>query len=54
MCRWQEIDALFEEEEEELGPPTEPFQEVNLREFKLPWREAGTPNRLDDKVDSDQ
>ena len=30
MCRWQEIDAMFEEEEEELGPPTEPFQEVNL------------------------
>ena len=24
------------------------------REFKLPWREAGSPNHLDDKVDSDQ
>ena len=24
------------------------------REFKLPWREAGPPNYLDDKVDSDQ
>jgi len=24
------------------------------REFKLPWREAGPPNHLDDKVDSDQ
>jgi len=23
------------------------------REFKLPWREAGPPNHLDDKVDSD-
>jgi len=22
------------------------------REFKLPWREAGPPNHLDDKVDS--
>ena len=24
------------------------------REFKLPWREAGPPNHLDDKVESDQ
>jgi len=24
------------------------------REFKLPWRQAGPPNHLDDKVDSDQ
>jgi len=24
------------------------------REFKLPWREAGPPNHLNDKVDSDQ
>ena len=24
------------------------------REFQLPWREAGPPNHLDDKVDSDQ
>jgi len=24
------------------------------REFKHPWREAGPPNHLDDKVDSDQ
>jgi len=24
------------------------------REFNLPWREAGPPNHLDDKVDSDQ
>ena len=24
------------------------------REFKLPWREAGPPNHLDDEVDSDQ
>ena len=24
------------------------------REFKLPWREAGPPNHLDAKVDSDQ
>ena len=24
------------------------------REFKLPWREAGPPNHLDDKADSDQ
>ena len=24
------------------------------REFKLPWREAGPPDHLDDKVDSDQ
>ena len=24
------------------------------REFKLPWREAGPPIHLDDKVDSDQ
>ena len=24
------------------------------REFKLPWREAGPPNRYDDEVDSDQ
>ena len=24
------------------------------REFKLPWREAGTPDHHDDKVDSDQ
>ena len=24
------------------------------REFKLPRREAGPPNHLDDKVDSDQ
>jgi len=24
------------------------------REFKLPWREAVSPNYLDDKVDSDQ
>ena len=24
------------------------------KEFKLPWREAGPPNHLDDKVDSDQ
>ena len=24
------------------------------REFTLPWREAGPPNRQDDKVDSDQ
>ena len=24
------------------------------RELKLPWREAGPPNYLDDKVDSDQ
>ena len=23
-------------------------------EFKLPWREAGPPNHLDDKVDPDQ
>ena len=23
-------------------------------EFKLPWREAGPPNDLDDQVDSDQ
>ena len=23
-------------------------------EFKIPWREAGPPNHLDDKVDSDQ
>jgi hypothetical protein len=23
-------------------------------EFKLPWREAGPPNHLDDEVDSDQ
>ena len=23
-------------------------------EFNLPWCEAGPPNRLDDKVDSDQ
>ena len=24
------------------------------REFKLPWREAGSSNHLDDKVDLDQ
>ena len=24
------------------------------RELKLPWREAGPPNHLDDEVDSDQ
>ena len=24
------------------------------REFKLPWREAGPPNHLDDEVDSNQ
>ena len=24
------------------------------REFNLEWREAGPPNHLDDKVDSDQ
>ena len=24
------------------------------REFKVPWREAGPPNHLDDKVDSNQ
>ena len=24
------------------------------REFNLPWREAGDPKHLDDKVDSDQ
>ena len=24
------------------------------REFKLPWREAGPPNHLNDHVDSDQ
>ena len=24
------------------------------KEFKLPWREAGPPNHLDDKVDPDQ
>ena len=24
------------------------------RKFKLPWREAGPPNHLNDKVDSDQ
>ena len=24
------------------------------REFKLPWREAGTPDHHDDRVDSDQ
>ena len=24
------------------------------REIELPWREAGPPNHLDDKVDSDQ
>jgi len=24
------------------------------REFKLPWSEAGPPNHLDDKMDSDQ
>ena len=24
------------------------------RKFKLPWREAGPPNDLDDTVDSDQ
>ena len=24
------------------------------RQFKLPWRKAGPPNRLDDKVDPDQ
>jgi len=24
------------------------------REFKLPWREAGSPNHHDDRVDSDQ
>ena len=24
------------------------------RELKLPWREVGPPNYLDDKVDSDQ
>ena len=24
------------------------------REFKLPWREAGPPNHLNDKVNSDQ
>ena len=24
------------------------------REFKLPWREAGPPHHLNDKVDSDQ
>ena len=23
-------------------------------EFKLPWRDAGPPNHLDDRVDSDQ
>ena len=27
---------------------------AGAREFKLPWREAGPPNHLDDKVDSDQ
>ena len=24
------------------------------REFKVPWRKAGPPNHLDDKVDSNQ
>ena len=28
--------------------------ETFKREFKLPWREAGPPNHLNDQVDSDQ
>ena len=29
-------------------------RKVDVREFKLPWREAGSPNHHDDIVDSDQ
>ena len=29
------------------------YKAVRKRESKLPWREAGPPNRLDDKVDLD-
>jgi len=30
------------------------YQATCKREFKLPWREAGPPNHLDNAVDSDQ
>jgi len=29
-------------------------RKVDVRRFKLPWREASAPNHHDDKVDSDQ
>ena len=29
-------------------------RKVDVRELKLPWREAGPPSHHDDKVDSDQ
>ena len=30
------------------------YKTTRKREFKLPWREAGSPNHPDDEVDSDQ
>ena len=30
------------------------YRATSEREFKIPWREAGPPNHLDDKVDLDQ
>ena len=30
------------------------YKTSGKREFKIPWREAGPPNHLDDKLDSDQ
>ena len=30
------------------------LRKADVRQFKLPWREAGPPNHHDDKVDSDQ
>ena len=37
-------------------PPSPPCEAplAQPQRFRLPWREAGPPNYLDDKVDSDQ
>ena len=43
--------ALLEEATSQQVLPT---MSTWKREFKLPWREAGPPHHLDDKVDSDQ
>ena len=36
------------------GTLIERYKATWNRDFKLPWREAGQPNHLDDEADSDQ
>ena len=43
-----ELEKLVEKEKEGT------YKATWKRDFKLPWREAGPPNHLNDKVDSDQ